>query len=58
MKTTNIFVNKMHILGNILIVSIVLNLCNGQQPADPEANAKTIETLGYISGLPMQSMSI
>jgi hypothetical protein len=56
MKRTNIFVNKMHILRNILIVSIVLNLCNGQQPADKGANAKTKEILDYIAGLPKRSM--
>jgi hypothetical protein len=58
MKTRIIFVNKMHILRNILIVSIVLNLSNGQQPADKGANGKTKETLDYISGLPKRSMSI
>jgi hypothetical protein len=58
MKRTNIFVNKMHILRNIFIVSVVLNLCYGQQPADKGANAKTKEILDYIAGLPKQSMSI
>jgi hypothetical protein len=59
MKRTNIiFVNKMHILRNILIVSIVLNLCNGQKPADKGANVKTKEILDYIVGLPKRSMSI
>jgi hypothetical protein len=36
----------------------VLNLCNGQQPADKGANAKTKEILDFIAGLPKQGMSI
>ncbi len=48
----------MYRLRNILIVPIVLNLCNGQQPADKGANAKTKEILDFIAGLPKQGMSI
>ncbi len=40
---------------NILLVSIVFNLCNGLQPADKGANAKTKELLDFIGGLPQQS---
>ena len=42
----------------ILLILIVLNLCNGQQPADKGANAKTKEILDFIAGLPKQSISI
>jgi hypothetical protein len=57
MKRIDRLVNKMHKLRNILIVSILFNLCNGQQPADKGANAKTKEILDFIAGLPKQSMS-
>ncbi len=56
MKRTNIYINKMHILRNILIISIMLNFCNGQQPADKGANAKTKEVFDYIAGLTKQSI--
>jgi hypothetical protein len=52
MKRIDRLVNKMHKLRNILIVSILFNLCNGQQPADKGANAKTKEIFGFIAGLP------
>jgi hypothetical protein len=58
MKRIDRLMNKMHKLRNILIVSIVLNLCHGQQPADKGANAKTKEILDFIAGLPKQGMSI
>jgi hypothetical protein len=57
MKRIDRLMNKMQKLRNILIVSIVLNLCHGQQPADKGANAKTKEILDFIAGLPKQSMS-
>jgi hypothetical protein len=41
---------------HILIFSIVLVLCHGQQPADKGANAKTKAILDYIAGLPKQSI--
>jgi hypothetical protein len=58
MKRIDRLANKMHKLRNILIVSILFNLCNGQQPADKGANAKTKEILDFIAGLPKQGISI
>jgi len=40
----------------ILVIFIVL--CDGQEPADKGANAKTKATLDLIAGLPKQSRSI
>jgi hypothetical protein len=34
----------------------MLNFCNGQQPADKGANAKTKEVFDYIAGLTKQSI--
>ncbi len=58
MKRIDRLVNKMHKLRNILIVSILFNLCNGQQPADKGANAKTKEILDFIAGLPKQGICL
>ncbi len=58
MKRIDRLANKMHKLRKILIVSILFNLCNGQQPADKRANAKTKEILGFIAGLPKQSICL
>jgi hypothetical protein len=36
----------------------MFNFCNGQQPADKGANAKTKEILDYIAGLPKQGICL
>ncbi len=43
---------------NILVILIVFNLSNGQQPAGKGANAKTKEIFDFITGLAKQGMSI
>ncbi len=48
---------KMYFHRSILVLFIALFLCDGQQPADKGANAKTKEILDFIAGLPKQSMS-
>jgi hypothetical protein len=48
---------KKYFHRTILAISITLYFCNGQQPADKGANAKTKEILDFIAGLPKQSMS-
>jgi len=58
MKRIFIFVNKMYFHRNILVIFIVFNFCNSQQPADKGANAKTKEILDLIAGLPKQGISI
>jgi hypothetical protein len=58
MKRIFIFVNKMYFHRIILVIFIIFNFCNGQQPADKGANAKTKEILDFIAGLPKQGMSI
>jgi hypothetical protein len=53
MKRTD---KKMYFHINILVIFIVL--CDGQQPADKGANAKTKAIYDFIVGLPKQGMSI
>jgi hypothetical protein len=49
---------KMYFYRNILVIFIASYLCNGQQPADKGANAKTKEILDYIAGLPKQGICV
>ena len=49
---------KMYFYRNILVIFIASYLCNGQQPADKGANAKTKATLDFIVGLQKQGMII
>jgi hypothetical protein len=46
----------MYFHRSILVIFIAVCICNGQQPADKGANAKTKEILDFIAGLPKQSM--
>jgi hypothetical protein len=49
---------KMYFHRNVLVIFIALYLCDGQQPADKGANAKTKEILDFIAGLSKQGISI
>jgi hypothetical protein len=55
MKRTD---TKMYFYRNVLVIFLVFNFCNGQQPADKKANAKTKATLEFIAGLPKQSICL
>jgi len=48
----------MYFHRNTLLIFIIFNFYNGQQPADKGANAKTKEIIDFIAGLPKQGMSI
>ncbi len=48
----------MYFYRNVLVILIMFNFCNGQQPADKGANAKTKEILDYIAGLPKQGICL
>ncbi len=48
----------MYFHRSILAIFIAVYICNGQQPADKGANAKTKEILDLIAGLPKQGISI
>ena len=58
MKRTEIFVNKMCFYFRTLLILIVLNSCNDQQPMRKEATAKTKEILDFVIGLPKSGMFV